>query len=67
MSVCMFMRMLVHSINLPTLQIVWKLKVDVFTCKKRRSRPKIVDLAEIGHFSPIMYVNMCVRMYVCNF
>ena len=53
MSVRMFMRMLVHSINLPTIQIVWKLKVDVFTCKIRPSRPKNGDFAGIGNISLI--------------
>ena len=49
----MFMRMFVHSINLPTIQIVWKLKVDVFTCTIRPSRPKNGDLAGIGDISLI--------------
>ena len=38
------------------IQIIRKLKVDEFTRKKRRSRPKIVDLAGIGHFCPIIRV-----------
>ena len=41
MSVRMFVRMYVDSINLPTIQIVWKLHVDASTCKTRHSRLKI--------------------------
>ena len=53
MSVRMFVRMYVHNINLPTVQIVWKLNVGAFTCKIRPSRPKNGDLAGIGNISLI--------------
>ena len=53
MFVRMFVRMYVHSINLPTIQIVWKLNVVVFTCKTRPFMPKNGDLAGIGNISLI--------------
>ena len=49
----MFLCMYVYGIYLPTIQIVWKLKVDVFTRKIRPSRPKNGDLAGIGNISLI--------------
>ena len=49
----MFVRMYVHSINLLTIQIIWKLNVDAFTCKIRPSRSKNGDLAVIGNISLI--------------
>ena len=50
MSVRMLVRLYVHNINLPTIQIVWKLNVGVFKsnsglkCNKIQFWTKILDL-----------------------
>ena len=48
MCVCMFIRMYVRRIKLMTIQIVRKLNVDAFTCKKLHSRLEMGDLAGGG-------------------
>ena len=57
----------VSWIDLIPIQVIWKLNVDGFTYKIRRSMPKIDNLEGIGHTSHIicMWIFVYVCLYLC--